>query len=65
MGFADRLGDLYDLPIDAIDERLTSAEASMLLREERRTGERRRRINKEDIDSRAAQLIAATWLRSR
>lgn len=61
--FAKRLGERHGLPIDAIDERLTSAEASMLLREKRRSGQRRR-VNKEDIDSMAAQLIAATWLRS-
>jgi len=64
MDFAQRLGDRFALPIDAIDERLTSAEASMLLREKRRTGERRRRVNKKDIDSLAAQLIAETWLQS-
>lgn len=64
MDFAQRLSDRFELPIDAIDERLTSAEASMLLREKRRTGERRRRVNKEDIDRLAAQLIAETWLQS-
>lgn len=63
MDFAQRLSDRYGLPVDAVDERLTSAEASGLLREERRAG-RRGRVNKEDIDSMAAQLIAETWLRS-
>jgi putative Holliday junction resolvase len=63
MEFARRLGERYGLPIDAIDERLTSAEASMLLREKRRSGQRRR-VNKEDIDRMAAQLIAETWLGS-
>ena len=62
LAFAKRLGDKYGLPIDTIDERLTSVEASMLLREKRRTGQRRRRVNKEDVDSLAAQLIAETWL---
>jgi RNase H-fold protein (predicted Holliday junction resolvase) len=42
---------------------LTSAEARTLLREQRQAGQRQRRINKEDIDSLAAQLIAETWLR--
>ena len=61
--FAEKLGHRHGLPIDAIDERLTSAEAGMLLREQRRSGQRRRRVSKEDIDSLAAQLIAEQWLR--
>lgn len=64
VGFAEQLSELYGLPIDTIDERLTSAEASMLMREQRRSGQRRRRIRKGDIDSMAAELIAETWLRS-
>jgi len=63
MDFAQRLGEKHGLPVDTIDERLTSAEASMLLRDQRQTGRRSRRISKEDIDSLAAQLIAETWLR--
>jgi len=63
MEFAQRLGEKFGLPIETIDERLTSAEASMLLRDQRQTGQRRRRVSKEDIDSLAAQLIAETWLR--
>lgn len=63
MAFAERLSDAHGLPIETIDERLTSAEAGMLLREQRQTGQRRRRIKKEDIDSLSAQLIAETWLR--
>ena len=63
MDFAKRLSDRYGLPLETIDERLTSAEARMLLREQRQAGQRQRRINKEDIDSLAAQLIAETWLR--
>lgn len=63
MDFAKRLSDRYGLPLETIDERLTSAEARTLLREQRQAGQRQRRINKEDIDSLAAQLIAETWLR--
>lgn len=63
MEFARCLSEKYGLPIETIDERLTSAEARMLLRDQRQTGQRRRRVNKEDIDSLAAQLIAETWLR--
>jgi len=64
MDFATRLSERYGLPIDTIDERLTSAEARILLREKRRAGQRRR-VTKEAVDSVAAQLIAETWLRSR
>ena len=63
MAFAEHLGEKYGLPIETIDERLTSAEASMLLRDQRQTGQRRRRVKKEDIDSLSARLIAETWLR--
>ena len=63
MAFAEHVGEQYGLPIETIDERLTSAEASMLLRDQRQTGQRRRRVKKEDIDSLSARLIAETWLR--
>ena len=61
--FAGRLAEKFELPIDQVDERLTSAEASAMLREQRRSGQRRRKVRREDIDSLAAQLIADSWLR--
>ena len=61
--FAARLGEIHVLPIDQIDERLTSSEASMMLREQRRSGQRRKKVRREDIDGLAAQLIAESWLR--
>ena len=61
--FATRLGEIHGLPIDQVDERLTSSEARMMLREQRRTGQRRKKVRREDIDSLAAQLIAESWLR--
>ncbi len=63
MEFAQGLSEKFGLPVEPIDEQLTSAEASMLLRDQRQTGQRRRRVNKEDIDSLSALLIAETWLR--
>ncbi len=57
------LGERYQLPIERVDERLTSMEARMMLSEQRRTGQRRRPIRRADIDSLAAKLIAETWLR--
>ena len=61
--FGTRLGAHHGLPIDWVDERLTSAEANTMLREQRRTGEKRRRIRSGDIDALAARLIAESWLR--
>ncbi len=61
--FGLRLGQQYGLPIAQVDERLTSMEARMMLAEQRRTGQRRRKIRREDVDSLAAKLIAETWLR--
>lgn len=61
--FGTRLGAHHGLPIDWVDERLTSAEADTMLREQRRTGEKRRRIRSGDIDALAARLIAENWLR--
>lgn len=63
--FGYQLGERYGLPIDKIDERLTSREAETILRDQRRSGERRRRVRKEDIDGLAARLIAESWLRNR
>jgi putative Holliday junction resolvase len=61
--FGKCLAGRYHLPVDTLDERLTSAEAGMLLRDQRHRGLRRRRVRREDVDSLAAQLIAESWLR--
>ena len=61
--FAHGLGEIYGLPIDQVDERLTSNEAGMMLRTQRQSGQRRKKVRKEDIDSLSAQLIAESWLR--
>jgi putative Holliday junction resolvase len=61
--FGAQLSTLYGLPIDWVDERLTSAEAKTMLREQRRSGEKRRRIRSGDIDALTARLIAESWLR--
>lgn len=61
--FGNRLAEEFALPVDQVDERLTSAEAAAILRERRRAGQRRRKVRKEDIDGLAAQLIADSWLR--
>ena len=60
--FANQIGSRYELPVELIDERLTSLEASSLLRQQRQEGLRKRRLRREEIDSHAARLIAESWL---
>ena len=57
------LEERYALDVVTVDERLTSAEAESLLRAQRQSGARRRRLSKEDVDRTAAVLIAQSWLR--
>ena len=61
--FGARLAQQFGLPVEQVDERLTSMEARQILNEQRRSGQRRRKIRREDIDSLAARLIAESWLR--
>ena len=61
--FAAELQRRYGLPVEFVDERLTSAAATDELREARRAGARARRVRREDIDAHAARLILETWLR--
>ncbi len=63
LSFGLGLGKRHGLPVVQVDERLTSMEARMMLAEQRRTGQRRRKIRRKDIDSLSAKLIAETWLR--
>ena len=62
--FAAELEARYQKRVSFIDERYTSVEAEALLKEERRRGTRTRKINKEDVDARAAQLIAESWMQN-
>jgi len=63
-----RVGDFiaglerFALPVEAIDERYSSAEAEQMLIAERKLGARGR-LRKEMIDAAAATLIAERWLR--
>jgi len=61
--FGDELARRFGLPVEFVDERLTSAAAHDELREARRAGARSRRVRREDIDANAARLILETWLR--
>jgi putative Holliday junction resolvase len=61
--FAGELARRFGLPVEFVDERLTSAAAQADLRDARRSGARTRRVRREDIDANAARLILETWLR--
>jgi putative holliday junction resolvase len=60
--FGARLAERTGLPLEYVDERLTSNAAYDELRDERRSGARARRIRPEDIDANAARLILTTWM---
>lgn len=53
----------FQLPVETVDERFTSAEAAAMLKSERALG-LRKRIRKELLDSTSAVLIAESWLRN-
>lgn len=59
--FGNRLGGRFQLPVEFVDETLSSNEATRRLVEARRRGERRR-IRKQDVDQLAASLILQAWL---
>ena len=62
--FADALKRRYGLPVVTTDEQLSSRAAQSLLREARATGRMKRRVNKGDVDSHAACIIAQQWMGS-
>jgi putative Holliday junction resolvase len=60
--FAAELERRFGLPVSLVDERWSSLEASAALKARRASGERKRRVRKEDIDSAAAAVILQRWL---
>jgi putative Holliday junction resolvase len=58
---AIRLGKALQLPVEYVDERLTSFEAEELLKAEKRSPSR----HKDLIDRKAAAIILQTWLDAR
>jgi len=62
-GFATALGQRLQLPVERVDERWSSREASAELQQRRAAGTRRRRVQRADIDSAAAAIILERWLR--
>lgn len=63
LAFVAELGRRYDRPVIPVDERLSSREAEDLLRAQRRSGERTRRVQAGDIDPVAACVLLEQWLR--
>ena len=61
-GFAAELERRFGLPVKRVDERFSSLQANERLKAQRASGERKRRIRREDIDSVAAAVILERWL---
>jgi putative Holliday junction resolvase len=61
-GFAAELERRFGIPVKRVDERWSSLQASERLKTQRASGERKRRVRKEDIDSAAAAVILERWL---
>ena len=59
--FAAELASRFGLPVDRVDERFSSLEANDALKAQRASGERRKRVRREDIDSAAAAVILERW----
>lgn len=59
--FARQLAGRSRLPVDMVDERLSSAEAGERLRESRREGQLGRRVRRADVDRMAAAVILQGW----
>ena len=60
--FAAELERRFGLPVKMVDERWSSLEAAAALKAQRASGERKRRVTREDIDSAAAAVILERWL---
>jgi putative Holliday junction resolvase len=59
--FAAELAKRSSLPVDLVDERWSSQDAEERLRAQRASGERKRRVTREDVDAAAAAVILERW----
>ncbi|HSY04911.1 MAG TPA: Holliday junction resolvase RuvX [Steroidobacteraceae bacterium] len=59
--FAAELERRFALPVHLVDERYSSLEAGAELQQRRASGQRRRRVHKQDLDSAAAAVILGRW----
>lgn len=62
--FMAQLGEHFDIPVHAMDERFSTIEAMERLRTARASGSRGKRLAKGDSDAMAAQVILEGWLTS-
>ncbi|MEO7773802.1 MAG: Holliday junction resolvase RuvX [Steroidobacteraceae bacterium] len=62
--FASQLAQRFAIPVERMDERYSSVEAAAQLREQRASGQRKRRMQRGDIDSAAAAVVLTSWLRA-
>ncbi len=60
--FGSQLAARFALPVAQVDEHGSSMEAGSTLKGQRASGQRRRRVQREDIDSAAAAVILTRWL---
>jgi putative holliday junction resolvase len=60
--FGQSLRARFALPVEHVDEHGSSLEAGRTLKDQRASGQRRRRVQREDIDSAAAAVILTRWL---
>jgi putative Holliday junction resolvase len=60
--FAAALAQRSQLPVRRADEYASSLEAAETLKQQRASGQRRRRVQRGDIDSAAAAIILERWL---
>ena len=59
--FAAELRKRSSLPVDLVDERWSSQDAEEKLRDLRASGQRGRRVKREDVDAIAAAVILERW----
>jgi putative Holliday junction resolvase len=59
--FAAELHRRFRLPVERVDERFSSLQAAERLKSSRASGERRRRVQRADVDSAAAAVILERW----
>lgn len=60
--FGIQLSERFALPVEQVDEHGSSLEAARVLKDQRASGQRRRRVQRADIDSAAAAVILTRWL---
>ena len=60
--FGSALQARFALPVEHVDEHGSSMEAGRALQQQRASGQRRRRVQRADIDSAAAAVILTRWL---